>query len=244
MKMQTTILRQESLTAADREAMVRLYGKYFAPVRRGTFRKDLEEKHWAIMLRANGQLRGFSTAQLLSLRVDGSERVYLFSGDTIVDKTCWNSPALAGSFGHLILKALELAGGRDLYWFLISKGFRTYRFLPVFFHEFYPRFDKPTPRSFQELLDAVSVSKFGDAYDPDSGIVRASAAKERLLPFMQKIPAGRDADPHIRFFLRKNPGHSRGDELACITALRRENLNRAAWRVIGATPVVWEEPHA
>ena len=25
----------------------------------------------------------------------------------------------------------------DLFWFLISKGFRTYRFLPVFFKEFF-----------------------------------------------------------------------------------------------------------
>jgi len=244
MKVQTTILRQESLAQADREAMVCLYQQYFSSVVNSTFQRDLEEKQWVILLHSNGVLGGFSTAQLFILVVDGSERVCLFSGDTIVDRKFWNSPALAGSFGQLILKALEIAGDRELYWFLISKGYRTYRFLPVFFHEFYPRFDKPTPHRFQEVLDAVSISKFGGAYDRGSGIVRASAKKDRLRQFMQKIPAGREADPHIRFFLQKNPGHTQGDELACIASLRRDNLNKAAWRVIRTTPVVWEEQHA
>ena len=52
--------------------------------------------------------------------------------------TTGESPSLAGSFGHFMLRMLKEHRGTPVYWFLISKGYRTYRFLPVFFNRFYP----------------------------------------------------------------------------------------------------------
>ena len=241
MNLQSQIYRQGCLTKADRQEMLQLHCRYFANVAPGTFFSDLEQKQWVIMLRNGSELGGFSTLQILTILVDGRETLFLFSGDTVVDRACRNYPALAGCFGHLILKGLDIAGNRELYWFLISKGYRTYRFLPVFFNEFYPRFDMPTPHSFQKALDAAAQFKFGDSYDAPSGIIRTQGAKDHLKPVMQQVAPGRMRDPHIDFFFKKNPGHVVGDELACITALRRDNLNRSAWRSIRTTPVSWVE---
>ena len=244
MKIEATILRQEFLSEADREKMLKLQQRYFSHVLRKKFYRDLEEKQWVIVLRVGTSIEGFSTVQIISLSVAGKEIIYLFSGDTIVDRSCWNSPALAGSFGQVILKAMEIAGERDLYWFLISKGFRTYRFLPVFFNEFYPRFDRPTPSVFQALLDAVAQFKFGDSYDMSNGIVHSNGTNDHLRPFMQKVNSCRTEDPHIQFFLKKNPGYTRGDELVCIAQLNIENMCRSAWWVIRNTAVTWKDTRA
>ena len=65
---------------------------------------------------------------------------------------------------------LDAHAGTDLYWFLISKGYKTYRFLPVFFHEFYPRWDVPTPSWARAMLDAVARALFPEDYDGEKGI--------------------------------------------------------------------------
>jgi len=39
-------------------------------------------------------------------------------------------------------------------------------------------------------------------------------------------------DPHVAFFVRRNPGHARGDELACLCELNESNLTRAGRRMV------------
>src|SRR5438270_7861564 len=40
--------------------------------------------------------------------------------------------------------------------------FRSYRFLPLFFHEFYPRHDVPTPAWAREVLDTLGRARSRD----------------------------------------------------------------------------------
>jgi hypothetical protein len=89
------------------------------------------------------------------------------------------------------------------------------------------------------LLRAVGRHLFGGAYDAEAGIVRHAGVGDRLGPAACGIPAGRAADPHIRFFLARNPRYALGDELACITDVSRENLRQTSYRLIERTPTKW-----
>ena len=241
MPLASTIMRQELLTAELRAAMLALHRRYFAGVRRARFLADLAEKDWVILLRTeSGVLAGFSTQQLLRLECDGRPQHVLFSGDTVVDRAHWNTPALAGSFGHLMLRLMAEFGEQDLHWFLITKGFRTYRFLPVFFCRFWPAVGRETPVAAGRLLTAVAQRKFGRSYDPGTGVVRIPGG-DRLRPELAQVPATRLGDPHVAYFLRGNPGFALGDELACLTPIRRDNLTAYAWRVIRSTQPAWIE---
>jgi len=42
---------------------------------------------------------------------------------------------------------------------------------------------------------------------------------QRLRTGLEKAPASREHDPHVRFFESRNPGHAKGDELVCLTEL-------------------------
>jgi hypothetical protein len=59
---------------------------------------------------------------------------------------------------------------------------------------------------------------------------------QRLRAGLDNVPAGRENDPHIEFFLACNPGHAQGDELACLTELSRKNLTAAGRRMMPARP--------
>jgi hypothetical protein len=146
---------------------------------------------------------------------------------------------LAQEWGRFALRLIEAFPDTDLYWFLTTKGYRTYRFLPVFFHEFYPRHDVPTPEWAGRISRAAALAKCPAHYDPHTGIIRVSQRSYRLREGVANVTAQRLRDPHVRFFVERNPRHDRGDELCCIAPLARENLTRAAYRVIGPQPVAF-----
>jgi hypothetical protein len=222
------------LTDGERRAMVELMERHYQGVDRAVFEADLAEKRWVIQVvdAATGELGGFSTQMVLEATVDGRPVKALFSGDTIVDRERWGERALVQAGGRLAMSLVERWGDAELYWFLISQGYKTYRFLPVFFQEFYPRYDAATPERLRRVIDALAGEKFPQEYDPAAGIVRASAKTYRLREGVADVTPERLRDPHVRFFVERNPGHALGDELCCIAPLSRENFTDTARRVL------------
>jgi hypothetical protein len=240
MKLQGLLVPVASVTAQQQRAMFALMDEHYENVHPATFARDLVEKQWVIMLidAASEALCGFSTQVVLEATAGGRPIRALFSGDTIVARSHWGDSTLAHVWGRLALSLIEQYAGSELYWFLISKGYKTYRFLPLFFREFYPRHDQTTPAWAVEVIDALARSKYPAAYDAAAGIIRAGADKDRLRPGVAEITPERLRDPHVRFFAARNPHHANGDELCCIAPLTRENFTAAAYRVIGPEPAV------
>jgi hypothetical protein len=217
--------------------MYALLTEYFAGVARGAFERDLAEKEWVILLEdtATGEVEGFSTLMRLETRVDGQLVVAFFSGDTIVGRAYWGETALPRTFARhafgLAAAERDADPGVAVYWYLISSGYKTYRFLPVFFREFYPTYARPTPVAVQRVLDALGRRKFPMEYDAAAGVVRP-AHRTALRAGVAEIEPRRLRDPHVAFFAAANPGHAAGDELACLTALDPANLTPAGRRML------------
>lgn len=235
--MQTEILDTRRVSPADVDEMFALFDRFYVNTDFQRFRQDFAEKDWLIRMKDGARLVGFSTQKEITLSDGDTTQRFLFSGDTIVHPDYWNRSHLAGAFGHLFLR-LEAEAASPLYWFLISKGYRTYRFLPVFFHHFHPR-HQGNDTDMKTRLDSIASSVFGSHYDPDSGIIDFQGNRDHLQDILIKIPPGREKDPHVAFFLAANPGYVRGTELACLCPLSRENLTRCGTRVIASTQVSW-----
>jgi hypothetical protein len=225
------LLPRDALTGAQRDEMFALLSQHFDGVRRVQFERDLAGKNWVVEIRRNRRLSGFSTLLVCNARHDGRDITVIYSGDTIVAPEAWGSPALSRAWIAAVNHLRARVPGRPCYWLLLTSGFRTYRFLPVFWREFFPRHDAPTPRRMQRLLVQLAKEQYGDGFDESTGIVRFEQP-QRLRGGLEQIPAGRDADDDVAFFLRKNPGHASGDELACITEICEANLTRAGRRML------------
>jgi len=240
------ILPVEKVSPERRDEMFRLMASHYDFLRRRDFDFDLAEKDWVIEIAESTTwaLRGFSTQMVFDVELDGTTVKTLFSGDTIVDPSCWHRNPLAGLWGRLVLSLVERYEDVELYWFLISKGYKTYRFLPTFFHEFFPRHDVPTPRRVAELLNVLGRHRYAASYDSSDGLVRADAQGCRLRPGFADVTPERLHDPHVRFFLERNPNYARGDELCCLAPLSRENFTRAAYKVIEAVELPFIPSHS
>jgi hypothetical protein len=227
----TTFARRDELSAGQREEMFALLAAHFEGVSRQQFDRDLDEKNWVIQIQRNGCLRGFSTLLSRMVEVEGVAVTAIYSGDTIVAPEAWNSPALARAWIAAVNQIRSAAPGRRCYWLLLSSGFRTYRLLSVFWREFFPHRNAATPLRMQCLLAHLAGVQYGDAYDAAANLVRFPRP-QILRPELRAIPAGRDADPDVAYFLAQNPGHARGDELVCITEVSEANLTRAGQRMV------------
>jgi hypothetical protein len=234
MRLEAELIEREHLTREDRNVMLELMQRHYDHVVPAAFARDLAEKRWVILIRDPQQrLCGFSTQTLLEGVAGGEPVRILFSGDTIVDRDRWGDPALSHVWGQLALSLIDQLTDVPLYWLLLSQGFRTYRFLPLFFHEFYPRYDAETPAQVRAILASIGRNRYGAHYDFASGVVRSHATQYRLRSGIGELTLERLRDPHIRFFSEQNPGHENGDELCCLAPLTRANFTRAAYRVIG-----------
>jgi hypothetical protein len=220
---------QVSVAPATRDAMFRLLSSHFAGVDRESFDDDLDGKNAVILLEDEDRvLRGFSTLLVYTTRAAGRPMTIVYSGDTIVERASWGSPALARTWIHAVRQLVH--EDPDVYWLLLTSGFRTYRFLPVFYKSFHPRVDEPTPAATRTLIDAIAGERFGQCYDSASGIVRF-ARPQVLAGDLLDVPAGRSVEPHVRFFLERNPGFTNGDELVCLTRIADDNLTPAGRRM-------------
>ena len=222
---------REALTGEQRGEMFALLAQHFEGVTRAQFERDLEEKNWVVEVRREGRLQGFSTLLATEAALDGGAFTAIYSGDTIVAPEAWGSPALARGWIAAVNHLRAAHPARPCYWLLLTSGFRTYRFLPVFWREFYPHPQAPTPARMQRLLDRLAQARYGTSYDASSGIVRFPQP-QRLRGPLGGVPPGRTSDAQVAFFLARNPGHAEGDELVCLTEISEENLTAAGRRMV------------
>jgi hypothetical protein len=213
--------------------MYELLAKHFAGVDRATFDGDLAGKNWVLLLEAAGRLQGFTTLAAYDTVHEGRVISVVCSGDTIVEPDAWQSAALPRSWIAAVreIRWREL-GGDHFYWLLLTSGIRTYRLLPVFWRDFHPRHDAAIPAATQALMTSLARERFGTGFRPDEGTVQFPAPQV-LREHLRVITPGRLTDPHVAYFLRRNPGWPSGDELVCLTEIAFDNLTPAGRRMWG-----------
>jgi hypothetical protein len=226
------IIATRELGDADRAAMCTVLDRHFVGVTREQFERDLADKQWAALMRdERGVVCGFSTLAVTETSFAGRRLRVMYSGDTIVDRHHWGSPVLARTWLSFV-RQLGHGSTVPLVWILICSGYRTYRILPVFFREFYPRHDQPTPAQVQAMMHALARARYGRAYEPERGLVmlaHPTPLRGDLLPVI-----GTRRDAHVEHFFRLDPGHERGDELVCFCSIDDQNFTPAGWRMVQA----------
>ena len=229
--MKGIITRISQLDSATEMRMYALFATQFDGVAIEPFLRDLSQKNWVLLIHDEaGDLVCFSSILVFDIRVANTDYFFVYSGDTVVDRKTWGNSAISYYWMGAADWLRRLYKKDRIYWFLMVSGYRTYRFLPVYSEVFFPRFDMPTPDDIQAVMHAVATERFADQYNPATGIVRL-AVPAILREGYSGIPENRMNDPHIAFFARHNPGHLRGDELVCFSALSDETMTRLGKRM-------------
>ena len=212
------VRRVDQLRPKTVEAMWSLFARHYDSVSREAFDRDLSHKQYVVICRDTGDrsVQGFSTLQILERKQAGSRYVAIFSGDTIIDSRYWGQTALQRAFLRFIAATKLKHPTVAVYWFLISKGYKTYLLLARNFADFWPRRDVAFPARERAILAELAREKYPEAWRPERGVLEFEDCPGRLRAEVAPVDAEALEDPDVRFFAKANPGHARGDELCCL----------------------------
>ena len=225
------IIEAHLLNDKDKETMYNLMNAFYDDVMPEVFAKDLGEKDYCILLLdEGGAIKGFSTQKIMELEVHGQSVFGVFSGDTIIHRDYWGSSELFKIFARYFINYGKQY--QTFYWFLISKGYKTYKMLPLFFDHFYPNYKAKTPGFEQAIIDAFGGNKYPGEYDEKTGVICYQGVKDKLKAGVADITGKRLKDKHIQFFIQENPDYFKGNDLVCLARLDEENLKKSVKRML------------
>ena len=217
----------QDITVQDIRDMFRVFSRYYEYTSMEQFVSDLSRKTGAFIVRrkTDHAIVGFSTLGIYDLDVDGKKVKGFFSGDTIIESEYWGSRAINFEFvKRVVIEAFKHPFTRQ-YWFLISKGYKTFLLLTRNFPNYYPHPENENPemkRITQTYCDTLfpgflnrekMVLDFGDGYN---------CLKSDATPITPELR--RQAD--IAFFEQMNPEWERGCELPCLAEVGLASMFR------------------
>lgn len=216
--------RRIAVSKLDSDTIAQMWSvfcEYYVDISRDRFLADLNEKQFVLLLfdRGDRSVQGFSTIQVLRRHFAGKPYIAVYSGDTIINQAYWGQSALQGGF-YRFLMGLKLRNPlTPLYWFLISKGYKTYLLVSRSCPDHWPRHDSSTPDHVLGIIDQLSREKFADDWKPELGVLQFATPAGKLKEGVAPVDDAALAYPDIRYFVERNPGHTRGDELCCLAAI-------------------------
>lgn len=198
--------------------MYLLMSRYYAGINEAQFREDLAKKSVVFLLESEGRIYGFSSLLYSPLEVQGVRITAAYSGDTVLDRQFWGTREL----GKVFLRHLWLHKMRDpftpLYWFLMSKGYKTYLLMANNFSDYYPRPRADIPGFEKALMDAFYAGLYPAQYR--DGLIRFEEAPCKLKQGVADIDAALlESNEKVALFQRLNPDWKNGTELACVARM-------------------------
>lgn len=226
------VLEVAGLSAAMREAMFERFAEQYAEVDLPMFLRDLAAKRFVLVVREPaGPLAGFTTLAVDTAEAGGEPLRYLFSGDTFLDQRYWGDTTLLREWFRLAGRIRAEDPSTALYWFLITKGHRTFRILTSFFADYVPRRGRRRDEKLDEIRRALGRQRFGDHFDARTGLIDFGVSHGQLQDELADADRYAAINGNADFFLACNPDYARGVELACVGRLETENLKKYAARM-------------
>ena len=192
-------------TTTSRSQMASLYLASYDGSSEERFRRDLAAKDEVLLLHAAGALVGFTAVRLFERFWQGRRIRIVYSGDTVVERAHWGQQSLAFTWIARMGALKREQPHLPLYWLLLVKGHRTYRYLPVFGKSFYPHWS--VDRSdLKPLADALASEMFPDDYNAITGVVEFREYRGHLNPSIALPRSDERERDGVTFFLDRDPG--------------------------------------
>ena len=230
-ELKAEILKVDTLTSYTKKSMYKLFSNYYEKVSFSLFSKDLINKHYIIALYdLNQKIRGFSTIEICSFTYENETINAIFSGDTIINNKYWGNRALPYAFGYFAGKLKAINPNKKLFWFLIAKGHRTYRFLPAYAKSYFPNIEENNYLNLKEILVSLAKNKFPNNYNLEKNLIQYNESQGQLAIKWEGEKEKTLKNKYSKYFYELNPNYQMGEELACIAELKKTNLKSTVLR--------------
>lgn len=207
--------------------MYSLMAEFYNNTDEDVFKRDFYDKDYCLaMYHETDGLVGFTTQKIMEVEAAGRQVQGIFSGDTIIHKKYWGDMELFKVWANFWFDYGETYD--EFYWFLICKGYKTYRMLPLFWTEFYPNYRSMTPAYEQSIINAYASRLYPDEYNEETGVIEYKRQKDSLRAGVADIGTREMRNKDIAYFCDVNPDYAIGNDLACLAKIDRNKLKKRA----------------
>lgn len=216
-KIYTRYHRLDHISVQEVREMFKVFCRYYENTSLEQFISDLNRKSGAFIIRrkVDNAIVGFSTMGIYHMTVDGKKIRGIFSGDTILEKEYWGNRAMNAAFvKRLVWEAIK-DPFTPQYWFLISKGYKTFLLLTRNFPDYYPHPEHDNPHM-KHIVEAYCDKLFPGKLDRDAMVLDFGEGSNCLKSDVTPISAEQRQETDIAFFEKRNPQWERGTELPCV----------------------------
>jgi len=220
----------EEINADQRERMFQLMTENYDAVTESNFYHDLATKQWVGLIQDEcDTIQGFTTFAIDPEGVGQSSYHVIFSGDTVIAPEHWGSQVMMKGWCTSVGRFIGSDPGKPWYWYLLSKGHRTYMYLHLFFKQFYPSVSPAHMETELKSIAAELSRRFYPKYwREDEGVIRFDESKGELRPDLADATIQKKNNSVVQFFLKKNPNFYKGEELVCVALISPDNMLRSA----------------
>ncbi len=154
---------KEQIDTERLKVMYSIYEQYYENTRFSIFVDDFKNKSGAILIfdSETDEIVGFSTVVVQHFYLNGKDYTVLFSGDTVILKKFWGTRTLQSTMLKLMIKLRIKYPFNELYWLLISKGYKTYLLLANNYYVYYPNI-KDENQHLSEVVEHYCEKFFGE----------------------------------------------------------------------------------
>jgi hypothetical protein len=234
MNMKSSLEFQLSEVASLKEIVLQrmyfLMNENYNKVSESNFYSDLNKKDWVgLITNESGKIQGFTTFAINPAGSGTKSYNILFSGDTILAPEHWGSQVMMQGWCNSVGRFIAGDPDKLWYWYLLSKGHRTYMYLPLFFQHYFPAINPGEEYSqLTKVANEVSIKLFDKYWIPEDGVIRFDQSLGELKPELTEATYQKKGSDFVKFFIEKNPGFFKGEELVCIGLIDPEYLLRSA----------------
>lgn len=216
-KLSTRFYSIKNISVPQLIEMHKLFVQYYNNAEFVTFATDMGNKTGVFILedKLSKRIIGFSTWTELELDHGNEKAIGIFSGDTVVDKAYWGDKSLQKAFAIKLFSTKLKNPRKQVFWLLISKGYKTYLLMTNNFHQFYPCHQHHNPK-LESIVDEYCNKLYPSAYCSKSRLLDFGDEYQNLKEGVACItPEMRDENRDIDHFAKLNPTWEKGTELPC-----------------------------
>lgn len=196
----------------------------FYDTERGFVEGKLKEHQRTVLFRSRGEraLIGMVSLDVYPVVFQGRRLAVIYTSHVLLREQYRGHNLIQRVGFRSFLEARLRFPLRPIYWFFDTFSYKSYLLLPRNFRDFWPRFDRQTPKWEHALMNQLAAQAYGSAWRPAQGVVARSGQKRlrpETAPLEQKFASTAD----LEFFARANPSHAEGDMLVCLCPLTAAN---------------------
>ncbi len=220
-------LHCNSLDQETLSSMLLLMQENYTDITEAQFLNDLSTKQFVGLLCDEGnEVRGFTTYAVNPNQSGTENYSVLFSGDTIISPEFWGTIELIRGWCFSVAQIMKTEPNKTWYWFLLSKGHRTFMYLPLFFEQYYPQLEgNPEQQSaLFDLMETLAIKIYPELYQAGTGIIRFPYEGGELKESLAQGTFDKASKKQVNWFIQKNPYFYKGDELICLSKIDPANM--------------------